>query len=89
MKKEVNKIEEKKLKETDIHIEKKSSLLADMMKCPKCGFETRYDFIFLQFKEYAGKYCMKCLAKLLSENVPKMKSIENNEGILGKYPNNG
>jgi len=43
--------------------------------CPKCGNEALKGTHVLEvtFPEYEGEYCMKCWAKWISENIPKME----------------
>lgn len=42
-------------------------------KCPKCGSSFRSDnTLYIGIEEYEGNYCLKCLAKWISENIPKL-----------------
>jgi len=43
--------------------------------CPKCGDETPegINVLKITIPEYQGEYCMKCWAKWISENIPKME----------------
>jgi hypothetical protein len=42
-------------------------------KCPVCGNEQHEgEGLEITIKEFQGSYCMKCYAKFLSKNIPKM-----------------
>lgn len=43
--------------------------------CPVCKMETCIPALNITFEEYIGDYCMKCFAKFISENIPKLKKI--------------
>lgn len=47
-------------------------------RCPVCGWETSigaFQISFQGFPEYDGNYCLPCLGKWISENVPRMERI--------------
>jgi hypothetical protein len=55
------------------------SVPKDDLRCPKCGHTTSsctgtYVAVFVD--PYVGKYCMKCYAKWISDNIPKLEAIK-------------
>ena len=47
--------------------------ITSMKECPVCGYKTNSHLKVRNLDEYNGEYCMKCWAKWISENLPRMK----------------
>ena len=64
-----------KMKEKVNEFKKTDFLLISNPKynCSVCGIVESY--LDVSIKGYEGKYCMVCWAKWISENLPKLKSI--------------
>lgn len=51
-------------------------------RCPVCGnvsggeSHRGPDVIWVSLEPYAGKYCLKCCAKWISENFPRVDEIK-------------
>lgn len=59
---------------------RESQMKAAKHICPVCGWEaSEGDGLYSTFEDTAGCYCMKCYAKWVSENVPKMEAKEKND----------
>lgn len=54
----------------------------DLVKCPRCGTTGERKNVFklkVAIRPFEGDYCQYCFAKWISENIPKLESVESAE----------
>jgi len=45
-------------------------------RCPVCGYETeRHDGLIVSINRHSGNYCLRCYARWIADNIPKMQPI--------------